>query len=313
MLVLTALLAGVALAGPEDTSDALDRLEELLALRLDEGVFTRDEVLPALVVSVTPRYQVSEAWFQTRALETLDRAFGPGGLRLCEACTAPRTWVEDGRLAYEAGPISLDELARLDATTRGDARPARSAIWLDEQRGGVSVRIVDLATGRLIWAQNVDPRLVEHANSARMSTLTEELERRARGDSLTQTFVDVALYPGQHVSLDFTDQWGKTNANLSGVTLTVYDPVVGLGLCHYRRLELLNVLVGAQGVLSLPTALVSALGEGGEVLDPLLTGVALVRVPFGRSNYGVLATASTNGEFGVGVSLMNIRLLPVIP
>ncbi len=313
MLVLTPLALATAHAGPASTGDALDRLEEVLELRIDEGVLRRDEVLPALVVSVEPRYEVSEDWFATRALEVLDRAFGGGGLRLCEACMAPRTWVEEGRLAYQTGPIGLDELVRLDEQTRGAAPPARAAVWLDEHRSGVSLRIVDLRTGRVIFAQNVDPLLVENANSERMATLTEELERRARGDSLTQTFVDASLYPGQHLSLDFTDQWGKTNANLSGVTLSVYDPVIGLGVSHYRRLELLDVLVGAKGILSLPTAVVAALGEDGEVLDPLVTGVAVARVPFGRSNYGVLLTASTNGEFGVGLSLMNIRLLPVIP
>ncbi len=312
MLVLTAG-APVALAGPESTGEALDRLEELLALRLDEGAFTREEVLPALVVSTAPRYVASEAWFPSRVLEVLSRTFGAGSLRACEACAAPRAWVADGALSYQAGPLGLDEVVRLDEATRGDAPAARSAIWVEEHRGGVGVRIVDLRTGRLIYAQNVDPSLVEHRNSARMSTLAEELERRARGDALTQTFVDAALWPGQHVSVDVTDQWGRSNANLSGVTLSVLDPVIGLGLCHYRRFELLNLLVGVKGVLSLPTAITTSLGEDGEVIDPLLNGVAVVRVPFGRSNYGVLATASTNGAVGLGVSLMNIRLLPVIP
>jgi len=44
-----------------------------------------------------------------------------------------------------------------------------------------------------------------------------------------------------------------------------------------------------------------------------LTGVAVVRVPFGRSNYGALLSASTNGQVGLGISLLNISLLPVIP
>jgi hypothetical protein len=313
-LVLTALLlARSAWADPAATGDALDRLEEVLALRMDEGSFRRDEVLPALVVSVEPRYTASETWFSARALEVLGRAFGLSGLRLCEACMAPRTWVRDGNLEYQTGAIGLDELVRLDEATRGDALPARSAIWLDEHRGGVGVRIVDLATGRVIFAQNVDPLLVENANTHRMGALTEELERRARGDSLTQTFVDAAVYPRQHISLDFTDQWGKTNANLSGVTISLLDPVVGLGFAHYRRLPLLNLLVGAKAIVSLPTAVSASLGGGDEVIDPLLTAVGVVRVPFGRSNYGVVATASTNGAIGVGLSLMNIRILPVLP
>ena len=41
--------------------------------------------------------------------------------------------------------------------------------------------------------------------------------------------------------------------------------------------------------------------------------MGVLRVPFGRSNYGALATVSTNGAFGFGLSLMNIHFLPVLP
>jgi hypothetical protein len=222
-------------------------------------------------------------------------------------------WVEDGSLAYQTGPVGLDEIIRLDDASRGSAAAARSAIWLDEYRGGVSIRIVDLRTGMVLFAQNVDPNLVEDANTERMYTLAEELERRDRGDSLTQAFVDFGLYPGQHVSLDWTDQWGPTNANLTGVSLSLYDPVLGLGVAHYRRFPLANLLVGGKVLVSLPTAVAQSLGQEGEIIDPLLTGVAVARVPFGRSNYGACLTLSTNGEVGLGLSLLNISLLPVLP
>jgi hypothetical protein len=314
VIVFCLLGSSAASAGPEATGDALDRLEEVLDLRINEGVLAPSDVMPAILVSAEPRYEVSDKWFATRAIEVLTRAFGDSGLRLCEACMAPRAYVEDGNLTYQTGPVSLDEIVRLDEQNRGPAQPAKTAIWLDEHRGGVSIRIVDLRTGRVVFAQNVDPYLVENANSERMGTLTEELERRARGDSLTQAFVDFAVYPGQHISVDITDQWGKTNANMSGITLSVLDPVLGVGICHYRRLNFLNVLVGAQGIISLPTAVASSLSQDNvDVIDPIVTAVGVVRVPFGRSNYGVVATGSTNGQIGVGLSLMNIRLLPVIP
>jgi hypothetical protein len=311
-LVLSLAALAVAHAGPESTRDSLDRLEELLALRIDDGLLSPNDVVPAIVVSVSPRYAESEGWFSTRALEVLQGAFGNEGLRLCEACMAPRAFVGDGRLTYQTGPVGLDEIVRLDDQTRGDARPARSAIWVDEHRGGIAVRIVDLGTARVLYAQNVDPFLIENENTQRMYTLSEELERRARGDSIAQAFVDFALYPGQHVSLDWTEQWGKTNSNLTGVSISAIDPVIGLGAAHYRRVDFLNVLVGAKLLVSVPTALVRIVDDG-DVIDPLLTGVALTRIPFGRSNYGAIASISTNGEFGIGISLMNIRLLPVLP
>lgn len=314
--MLLSLLLGVsaALAGPADTRDALDRLEEVIELRVADGLLDPADVLPAILVSATPRYESSAAWFVTGAIDALERGLGPDGLRLCEACMAPRTRVEDGFMVLQTGPVGLDEVARLDEQTRGSAPPAKSAIWVDEYNGGVSVRIVDLRTGRVVLAQNIDPDLIETQNTQRMYTLAAELERRSRGDSLTQAFVDFALYPGQHVSMDWTDQWGARNRNLSGVTLSLVDPVVGLGACHYRSLELFNILVGGKAILSLPTALTNSITEDNvEVIDPLLTVAGVVRVPFGRSNYGGVFTVSTNGAVGIGVSLMNISLLPVIP
>ncbi|MCB9761286.1 MAG: hypothetical protein H6739_15700 [Alphaproteobacteria bacterium] len=314
--MLLSLLVGVALAGPSTTRDALDRLEEVLELRIDDGRLPADKVRPAIVVSVQPRYEESADWFAASALEVLQGALGEGSLRLCEACMVPRVYAQDGNLAYQAGPLTLEEIKQLDANNRGDAPPARSAIWLDEHRGGVAIRVVELETGQVLFAQNVDPTLVEVRNSGRMYTLSEEMERRARGDGLTQGFLDVALYPGQHVSWDVTDQWGKTNQNLTGVTLSLFDPVIGIGMAHHRVTRLYNVSVGAKLIFSLPTAVVASVSEefGDEgVFDPLLTGVAIVRVPFGRSNYGAVLCASTNGQIGLGISLMNIRLLPVLP
>lgn len=313
VLALAALLAlpGAAVAGT--TADSLDRLAEVLQLRVEEGRLRAEDVLPAILVSAQPTTMESQGWYTTRVIEVLERAFGAGGLRLCEACMAPRATVDSGRMVYQTGPVGIDEVVRLDDLHRGGAEPARTAIWLDEHPGGVSIRIVDTRTARVLFAQNVDPNQVENDNTQRMYTLTEERERRARGDSLTQTFVDVAFYPGQHASLDWTDQWGKTNANFSGVTVSLYDPVVGIGAVHYRCIGVLDALVGGKVILSLPTAITRGLGQRSDILDPMLTGVGVARVPFGRSNFGGLLSVSTNGEIGVGISLMNISLLPVLP
>ncbi len=271
--------------------------------------------MPALLVSAEPRYTPSEDWFAVEVIEVLQGTLGEG-LRLCEACMAPRAVVGEGYMTYQTGPIGLDEVIRLDDQTRGDATPARSAIWVEETARGIAVRIIDLRSGRVLYAQNIDPMLVEDEKTQRNFALSEELERRSRGNSITQSFLDLALYPGQHISLDMTEQWGTTNQNLTGVTLSAIDPVVGIGVVHYRVVDVIHMMVGGKLVLSLPTAVVRSFdtGDGAtEVIDPLVNAVLVVRVPFGRSNYGVVATASTNGTVGLGLSLMNIRFLPVIP
>lgn len=314
-LALWLLAVGTAWASPETTRSSLDRLRELLASAVQTGELDRGSLSPALLVSAQPRTSDTTTWYGVAAIETLQASLGPGSLRLCEACMAPRTAVGTGAITLSTGPLGIDEIVALDDRLRGDSQPARTAIWLDEQAGGVSIRIVDLGSARVLYARNIDPNLLEYRNTRRVYTLSDELERRARGDALTQSFVDVGFLPfaRPHISLDWTDQWGSTNANLSGITLTLVDPVVGLGGVHYRRINFLNTLVGGKVVVSLPTALVASIAEGTQVIDPPLTAIGVVRVPFGRSNYGVVGTLSTNGVVTVGVSLLNISLLPVIP
>lgn len=315
VVLLAGALPATALAQRGTTQDALSRMEETVAMRVEDGVFTAEDVTPAIVVSVAPAFEETRAWYPTAALASLVRVFGAAGLRSCEACMAPRLHVEQGRMEQNLVSLTTAEIIRLDENSRGTALAARTAIWLDETPEGVSLRIIDLRNSRIVVAENFDPGLVERARTSKNFSLTRELERRARGDAITHTFFDVAAYPGQHVSWDFMEQWGDTNHNLSGLTLSLFDPVVGIGGAYYRVVpKALNIMVGAKIIMSVPTALVSAVaGEQQDVLDPLLTAVLVVRVPIASSNYGLILTASTNGQIGLGISMMNISLLPVLP
>ncbi len=311
-----------AFAEREATADALDRLEGILEMRMEDGQLDRSDVVPALVVSTSVRFEESRGWFPTEALVVLTRVFGASSIRLCEACMAPRTFVREGFIEQSSGPISLDEVRRLDGPGRDAPGAAKSAIWIDEHASGVAIKIVELASARVVWAENVDPQQRENAATEELMKIARENERRARGDSLTQIFVDAAVYPSQHFSFDWTDQWGDTNANFTGVTVSLFDPVIGIGAAYYRAFDLgelwgirIAPQVGAKLILSLPTTIIQAIsGEApdGDILDPIVTGVAVVRFPFGETNYGFLMTLSTNGRFGIGLSLLNISLLPVI-
>ncbi len=317
MVLMAPLLIGAsAFASPTTTQAALDRVEEVLELRLQDGQLRREDLLPAMVVSTRPRYQETAEWYATEALSTLADVFGEGSLRLCEACMAPRTTADDAALVFQTGPVALEEVVRLDDGHRGDSAAARSAIWLDETQDGVSVRIVDLRSSGVVFARNIDPTLEEYRGSRRSYALSDELERRALGKGLTHTFIDLAGYPKPHVALEWTDQWGKTNANLSGVSISALGPILGVGIVHYRALPLGNILIGGKLLVSVPNTItrrfdVDAEDFGAEELDPLFTGVGVVRVPFGRSNYAALATVSTTGAIGLGITLLNFNVMPV--
>lgn len=313
---LALFVPALALAQRETSVDSLARVEESLTARIEDGALIQGDLQPAIVVSVMPAFEETKTWYPTAALQTLVRVLGASSIRSCEACMTPRLYVQPERLEENFNALTTEEIIRLDENSRGNAPPAKTAIWLDENPHGVSLRIIDLRNGRVLVAENFDPGLREMARTRRNFTLTRELERRSRGDSLTHTFLDVAVYPGQHISLDWAEQWGATNCNLSGVTLSLFDPVIGVGAHYFRVIpSALNIAVGVKVILSVPTALVQGISgdSSTELIDPLLTGVAMVRIPIATSNYGVILSASTNGRIGVGLSLMNISLFPVIP
>jgi hypothetical protein len=45
----------------------------------------------------------------------------------------------------------------------------------------------------------------------------------------------------------------------------------------------------------------------------MLTAVVIARLPIGRTNYALTLGASTNGQVGLGFSLLNFSVLPFLP
>jgi hypothetical protein len=315
LTLLAALLPAVAFAQRDTTSEALSRMEETLTLRVEEGGLSLNELTPAIVVSVAPAFEETRAWYPTAAIQALGRVFGTSRLRACEACMAPRVFAGQGRLEELSTSLGAADIIRQDETSRGTSAPAKVAIWLDETVEGVSLRVIELRNSRILMAENFDPGLIENARTRTNVAMARELERRARGDSITHAFLDVTMYPGQHISLDWAEQWGDSNANLSGVSLSLYDPVLGVGGCYYRVVpSAFNLAVGGKILMSVPTALIDGISrQQTRVFDPLLTGVFVMRVPIGRSNFGMNFTASTNGQVGFGFSLLNTSPLPFLP
>jgi hypothetical protein len=317
LLALLVLLVPVRAQAQRDTTrDALERVEASLTVRTSDGAaLSKRDLLPVIIVSTEARYEETRAWFPAQAAGMLVRVFGSQSVRLCEACMAPRLRVEGGRVEQTTVALDVQEIVRLDESARGHAEPARTAIWLDETARGVALRIVDLSNSRVLAAENFDDASTT-PSLERNIALAKEAERRSRGEALVHTFFDLALIPSPHVSLDWAEQFGPTNANLAGVSLSLFDPVLGLGASYYRVIpEAFNLTIGAQVLVSVPTALQKAIsgGNGGSLIDPLLTAVAVLRVPIAQSNFGLLLTASTNGRVGFGFSLLNVSLLPVLP
>ena len=63
-----------------------------------------------------------------------------------------------------------------------------------------------------------------------------------------------------------------------------------------------------------PTALVKALSpDTMDLFDPLFTAVLVIRWPIFKTNFAIVGTLSTNGQVGLGISLLNTSLIPVLP
>jgi len=317
--LLLLLAPASALAQRESTRDALVRMEETLEVRLEGGAgLVIKDLVPVIVVSVKPAYEESKTWYPTAALASLIRIFGGAHVRACEACMAPRVYAQDGWLQQSTGDLAAEEIMRLDQIGRGTAAPARAAVWLDENGEGVSLKVIDLKNSRIILAENFDANLSDEARTRKNVSYAREVDRRARGNALVHTFVDFGVFPHQHFSIDWSEQWGDSNCNLSGFTFSVFDPVAGIGAHYYRIIpQALNLTVGIQVALSFPTALVVALTPSGmtppELIDPLFTGTLVIRMPIAKSNFGVVAFLSTNLRFAIGLSLLDISLLPILP
>ena len=71
ILLWCLFFGGAAQADPDATRDAFDRLEEILELRIDDGLLRKEDLSPALLVSARPRYVDTEGWFGARAIEVL--------------------------------------------------------------------------------------------------------------------------------------------------------------------------------------------------------------------------------------------------
>lgn len=306
----------MALAQRDTTREALSRLEASLSVRATEGgVLPTKDLLPVIIVSTEARFEETRAWYPTQAIATLVRLFGPASVRLCEACMAPRLRVEGGRVEQSSVGLDVPEIVRFDEGVRGKSAPARAAIWLDETVRGVSLRIVDLSNSRVVLAENFDDARTDAEALKRNAWALKEEERRARGDALTHTFIDIAVLPSQHISFDWCEQWGDTNANLAGVSVSAFDPVLGVGGSYFRIIpEAFNLTVGAKVHVSLITALARALSPDLQsIIDPLFTATLVVRWPIFKTNFGLVATLSTNGRVALGISLLNVSLLPVLP
>jgi hypothetical protein len=323
--VLCAVLGAAPAAAQRATTDgALARAREAITEAQRDGGVPTDVVV--ILVSARPAFVETQASFPAAAAAVVIDVFGARQVRACDACMNPRLVQGDDGVRYDTGEIALNDVLALDASTRGKAPAARLAVWLDETPAGVALRIVDLGDGSLLLSRHLEPGLDTRQRSARHVSVTQDIERRLRGDSLTHVHWNLGLYPGQHLGLELLDQFGPQRQDLAGLSLTMINPVGGIGGAYQRVFpEAWNVTVGAKVIVGVPGLIVQTLNQqtGADadltafIGGPVTTMVS-AQLPIFDTNYAVFAFAGLHlprftPSMGVGISLLNVHVLPILP
>ncbi len=323
-VVVGVLGASPALAQRATTDGALARAREALVEAQRDGAVPTDVVV--LLASARPAFVETQASFPAAATAVVVDVFGARQVRACDACMNPRLVQGDDGFRYDTGELALDDLVALDAAARGKGPPARLAVWLDETPAGVALRVVDLADGGVLLARHLEPGLDTLVRSTRHVAVTEDIRRRLRGDSLTHVHWNLGLYPGQHLSLELLDQFGPQRQDMAGLSLSLVNPVAGIGGAYQRVFpEAWNVAVGAKVIIGIPGLVLQTLNTqtGADVdltnfIGGPVTTMVTAQLPIFDTNYAVFAFAGLHlprfaPSVGVGISLLNVHVLPILP
>ena len=221
-----------------------------------------------------------------RFTQLLTRSFPAGEFRDCVACRFPRTYAEPGRLERsEPGQSSPNFALSTITSAEMVLQPNPESGWRKPLAGSrlrsySSHQVASFLPKILTLNEANEPSLHNGWNAC------ANLSDANWGEGITHAFVDIGLYPGQHISGDWVEQWGPDNRQLSGLSVSLFDPVLGIGAAHYWVLPFGESLVGAKLLMSFPTAtaefatsIADEDEDPPELIDPLLNLVAVYRMP----------------------------------
>ncbi|WP_141733983.1 hypothetical protein [Oligoflexus tunisiensis] len=224
---------------------------------------------------------------------------------VCERCMA--AVIESGeQTIYENGFADLDKVRAL---YQDEAVKPKAAVWIQAGSRFLSIRIVILATGEVIYADTVDARLDWSSRSMRTFTRSRLRERQARGEPIIHTHWDIGLSPtgGSHIGWSLMQQWGSSNQYLSGLSLNLTDPTAGVGLNFFQIMSgLRKTALGGKLLVSVPRLVSRAASakdaESSGFED--LTLVLMAKLPLFEPPEKFYAHVffSTNGYFGFGLT-----------
>lgn len=328
---LRALWAGVwlsqlcspgAFAQDESRAAAIRELKTYIANERQNG--SLQDASPVFVV-VEPEDTDSETSFTQNISDALSDLFAADELRICLACSIPRTRFGENRVTHVSASASLPEIRRRDAQLRGSGRAARTAIYVQEIGREISLQVLSVAEGSVLVSEIFPRRKDTVAAGTERISARFAVQQKARGWTLTHWFNDVIVYPSPHIAIDVVDQIGEQRNHLLGVSTSLWNPLLGVGVSyHYVLPNAFNATIGGKLLLALPNLVLSGIlpdNPAGALLDPTFTPMLIARVPIPQTPFAVSAMASMAVDFGairapqvgIGISMMDLPPALLLP
>lgn len=304
-------LSGSALAMLGQTQSDLSILEDTLKSRLEDEGGLKKAIFPMLLATPVHHWAESKADFTAAVTKVMTRVAGAADAII--SCTDCDTWrlnvSAKNQLEIHNGELSLTELASLRKIPKyGEAH---SMALVRETPSGVEMKVISIDDGRILFytladsSKNLDDA-TPYLNYAR------ERDRRLNGESLSYVFINMGLYPEGLFQLEFVEQWGDRNQHISGIGLSLFNPVFALGaVYHYMIPSIKRLHVSGALYYPLQNALADAAGGQDNALSDSFVGQAMIQYAFANS-YAVFASVNSEGSLSLGFNFYNPLFMPFV-
>lgn len=302
--------SGSAQAMLGQTQSDLSILEDTLRSRFEDEGGLKKAIFPMLLATPVHHWTESKADFAAGVTRILTRVAGAADAII--ACTECDTWrlhvSAQNQLEIHNGELSLNELATLRKILKyGEAH---SMALVRETPTGVEMKVISIEDGRILFytladsSKNLDDA-TPYLNYAR------ERDRRLSGESLSYVFVNMGLYPQGLFQLEFVEQWGDRNQHISGIGLSLFNPVFALGaVYHYMFPRIRKLHVSGSFYYPLQNALADAAGSN-DGPSSSFVGQAMIQYAFANS-YAVFASVNSEGSLSLGFNFYNPLFMPFV-
>lgn len=297
-----------------ETKNALKKFEILVSRRSSEDrsfLINLSPIIIAQNITLNP----SNKGLLLNELQSSLLKFPNIQVRVCTSCMETKIFQKKNATEYVNSVTSLDEITAFDKIIRKEAKEAVSALFVEEIIDGLSIKIISLINGQVIFATNLTTDYKDEILYGYNYSLIDDYERKIAGKAIVHLFMsigyefmpDYALYS----SMAFPEQLGATNQHLFGPELSFGASNFGIGAFYgyiYSRKR--PLILGTSVFLNVIAALGSSNSEDFSLSDLLIVrGHFLYPMSDRFGNIALFGYANIGKGslgFGIGVSLINL-------